>query len=705
MTRHAASAPSMSGETLRALLRPAVRLSRAARVVCMPWLLLAARIWLSQAIFVHRIMMMMVPGDPPAAPPALETVVQSVTPLLLATGLLTRPVALALLVETFWGPYAGLEASTTVPKAALVAWLVVMGPGGLSLDRALGRGLSQIPFGPVRAMHRLYRGADQTVGPLLGLAIRTGFAAAITAPALPAFASAQDAMFGGPAGLPALPVAGAVLIAVMLVLGCATRLAALILACMIPLAGITMSLDDRSAVLLLLLMFVTSGAGALSVDYLLARWARREPHRDAAADQDLPHVVVVGGGFAGVAAVQGLRSARCRITLIDQRNHHLFQPLLYQVATAALSPADIATPIRGLFRGQQNVRVHLGEVTGIDPAAREVLLDTARIRFDTLILATGARHSYFGRDEWAPFAPGLKSIEDATSVRSRLLRAFEEAESATSDTERMAWLTFVIVGGGPTGLELAGAIAELAQHGMEHEYRQIDPATARVILVQSAPRVLPTFPPALSARAEHSLRALGVDVRLGTRVRGVSQDGVDLGTERIAARTVLWAAGVAASPAAQWLGRSDDPSGRLAVAPDLSVPNLPGIYAIGDTAACLGWRGAPVPGLAPAAKQQGQYVAGVIKATLAGRPPPPPFRYRHFGSLATIGRQAAVVELGGVRLWGAPAWWFWGAAHVMFLVGGRNRATVILDWVWAYLTYRRSTRLITQTASETTTIT
>jgi len=275
------------------------------------------------------------------------------------------------------------------------------------------------------------------------------------------------------------------------------------------------------------------------------------------------------------------------------------------------------------------------------------------------------------------------------------LRAFEEAENANDKAERAAWLTFVIVGGGPTGIELAGAIAELARHGMDEEYREIDPATARVIIVHSGPRVLPTFPPALSAAAERSLRALGVDIRLDARVRGVDGTGVDVGNQRITARTVLWAAGVSASPAAQWVCQRGDASGRLVVGADLSVPDLPGIYAIGDTAASQGWRGGLVPGLAPAAKQQGRYVAQVINAVLTSRPRPPPFRYRHWGNLATIGRQAAVAELGALRLWGAPAWWFWGATHIAFLVGGRNRATVILDWVWAYLTYRRSTRLIT----------
>ncbi len=383
------------------------------------------------------------------------------------------------------------------------------------------------------------------------------------------------------------------------------------------------------------------------------------------------------------------------MTLIDQRNHYIFQPLLYQVATAALSPADIAIPIRRMMRGQGNVRVRLGEVTGVDTAARRVLLGKDRIPYDYLVLATGARHSYFGREDWAPYAPGLKNIEDATAMRSRLLRAFEQAETAETLAERVAWLTFVVVGGGPTGVELAGALAELAQTGLDQEFHAIDPATARVILVQSAPRVLPTFAAALSVQAERSLRNLGVEVRTNATVRDVDRYGVEIDGEHIPARTTLWAAGVAASPAARWLGRTGDTAGRVVVADDLSVPGLPGIFAIGDTAASRGWRGKTVPGLAPAAKQQGHYTARVISAAIRGGPAPAAFRYRHYGSLATIGRLAAVVELGRILLWGAPAWWFWGAAHIMVLVGGRNRAAVLLNWLWAYVTYRRSTQLIT----------
>jgi NADH dehydrogenase/putative oxidoreductase len=440
---------------------------------------------------------------------------------------------------------------------------------------------------------------------------------------------------------------------------------------------------------LLLAVVVVRAAGRLG-DWLARPSAGPKP-------ASLPHVVVVGGGFGGISAVRGLRGAPCRVTLIDRRNHHLFQPLLYQVATASLSPADIATPIRGMLRSQDNVRVLLGEVTGVEAKDKAVTLTRSRITYDYLILATGARHSYFGRDEWAPFAPGLKSIEDATAMRARLLRAFEEAENADADSEREAWLTFVIVGGGPTGVELAGAIAELAAHGLEGEFRTIDPSKARILLVEAGPRLLATFPETLSREASRSLERLGVEVQTGRRVEVVAADQVMVSGESLSARTVFWAAGVMASPAAKWLEVSADRAGRVPVGPDLSVPGCDGVFAIGDTASSQGWQGQPVPGLAPAAKQGGAYVARVIRSRLAGAAPPEPFRYRHLGSLATIGRQAAVADFGFIRLRGALAWWLWGAAHIAFLVGGRNRVTVMLNWLWAYLTFRRGTGLITET--------
>jgi len=330
---------------------------------------------------------------------------------------------------------------------------------------------------------------------------------------------------------------------------------------------------------------------------------------------------------------------------------------------------------------------------------KAVILSHGRIAYDYLVLATGARHSYFGRDEWAPFAPGLKSVEDATAMRARLLRAFEEAENAETDSERNAWLTFVIVGGGPTGVELAGAIAELAARGLEGEFRVIDPAKARIVLVEAAPRLLANFPESLSRAASLALERLGVEVRTAERVESIAADRVVVSNEALPVRTVFWAAGVMASPAARWLEVSADRAGRVTVGPDLSVPGCDSVFAIGDTASSQGWRGQLVPGLAPAAKQGGAYVARVIRARLAGAPRPEPFRYRHLGSLATIGRQAAVADFSFIRLRGSLAWWMWGAVHIGFLVGGRNRVIVLLDWLWAYLTFRRGTGLITETGS------
>jgi NADH dehydrogenase/putative oxidoreductase len=487
---------------------------------------------------------------------------------------------------------------------------------------------------------------------------------------------------------------------VFLVLGAGTRITAVILIGLSALVDPTYQQSiDLAYYLMVLGLIALRGPGALSIDNLVVRaLGRRFPSLRGVRMvwyEGMPHVVIIGGGFGGIAAAKALRHTNCRVTLIDRRNYFLFQPLLYQVATAGLSPADIAGPIRALFRDQPNVRVLLGEVTDVDAAMREVILRDARVVYDYLVVATGARHSYFGRDEWAPFAPGLKQIDDATSIRSRLLFAFEQAENAGSTEMQREMLTFVIVGGGPTGVELAGAIAELARHGLSQEFRAVDPSMARVILMQSGPRILPTFPESLSREAAAALTDLGVEVLTGSAVERIDDGGVVVSGRRMPAGNVFWAAGVMASPAAQWLKAEADRSGRVRVTEDLSVPGLPEIFAIGDTALSDGWDGKPVPGLAPAAKQQGRYVTSVIKARIAGRPPPAPFHYRHAGSLATIGRKAAVADFGWLRLSGALAWWVWGVVHILFLSGMRNRVVVALEWFWAYLTYHPSTRLIT----------
>jgi NADH:ubiquinone reductase (H+-translocating) len=409
------------------------------------------------------------------------------------------------------------------------------------------------------------------------------------------------------------------------------------------------------------------------------------------------HVVIVGGGFGGLAVAQGLKGAGVRITIVDQRNHHLFQPLLYQVGTATLATSEIAWPIRQLFRRRKDITTLLGAAAGVDTAAREVLLeDGGRIRYDSLVLATGARHAYFGHDEWEPFAPALKTLEDATSIRRRILLSFERAERESDAAQRHAWLTFVIVGGGATGVELAGAIADLAYVTLPDEFRHIDTRKARVLLIEAGPRILPTFTPDLSAYAHAALERLGVEIQLGIPVSECSAQGVVFGEQRLAAKVILWAAGVRASPAAAWMGAPADGAGRIQVAPDLTAPGRPDIFVIGDTATIDAWHGKPVPGIAPAAKQQGTHVAETIKRRLAGDSSPRPFRYRHAGNLATIGKRAAVIDFGWLKVRGYIAWWIWGLAHIYFLIGVRNRLAVALNWLWIYLTGTRGACLITQ---------
>ncbi|CAH1653888.1 MULTISPECIES: NAD(P)/FAD-dependent oxidoreductase [unclassified Chelatococcus] len=420
------------------------------------------------------------------------------------------------------------------------------------------------------------------------------------------------------------------------------------------------------------------------------RPARETPARDHS-------LVVVGGGFAGLALVRGLKAQRLNITIIDQRNYHLFQPLLYQVATTILPTSDIAWPIRHLFRRRREVTTVLGEVVRIDKVRKCVSLKGGRdIPYDTLVLATGVRHSYFGHDDWERAAPGLKSLEDATTIRRRILTAFEEAELSQDPDQRAALLTFVVVGGGPTGVELAGIIAELAQEILPSDFRNIDTRQTRVILVEAGPRVLPAFPPKLSTYAEEALTRLGVTVVTGASVTAITSREVAIGERRIGARTAIWAAGVKASPAAFWLDAEADRNGRVKVERDLSVPGHPEIFAIGDTACVTLDDGKQVPGLAPAGKQQGEFVANVIAARLSGRTASRKFSYRHLGNLATVGKRSAVVDFGGVQLKGTIAWWLWGFAHIYFLIETRSRVAVALSWLWSYFTGRNSARLITQ---------
>jgi NADH dehydrogenase len=417
-----------------------------------------------------------------------------------------------------------------------------------------------------------------------------------------------------------------------------------------------------------------------------------------AADGDavVPRVVIVGAGFGGLETTRALRRAKVAITIVDRHNYHLFQPLLYQVATASLSPAEIAQPIRSIVKFQANARVVLGEVTQIDTAAKELRTRDGRtLLFDFLVIAAGAQHSYFGNSAWESFAPGIKTIDDATRLRSKILLAFERAELESEEPIRRALLTFIVVGGGPTGVEMAGAIVELARNSITRDFRSISPRSTRVILVEADKRLLPAFPPDLSEEAKRALERMGVEVRLGMPVTMLTEDSASVGGERIEARTIVWAAGVRASPAAEWLHAQADRAGRVIVNSDFSVPDLPQVFVIGDTAAYKSEGGAMLPGVAPVAKQAGAYVGKLIAARVSGQRAPKPFRYRDYGSLATIGRKNAVVDFGFVHLRGFAGWLLWSFAHIYYLIGFRNRFVVALSWAWSYVTYQRGARLIT----------
>jgi len=407
-------------------------------------------------------------------------------------------------------------------------------------------------------------------------------------------------------------------------------------------------------------------------------------------------IVIVGAGFGGLEAIYHLRNVDAAITVVDQRNHHLFQPLLYQVATSTLATSEIAWPIRHLLRRYKQVKTLLGTVEGVDTTGRAVITaDGDRIPYDTLILATGARHAYFGHDDWEPYAPGLKTLEDATTIRRRILTAFEMAEREPDPTRRAEYLTFVIIGGGPTGVEIAGTMADLARDTLKGDFRVIDPAKAKVVLIEGGSRVLPAFKEDMSAYAKSALEKLGVDVHVGNPVTSCHAEGVEFGGQTLRARTIIWAAGVQASPAAKWLDVPADRVGRVVVNADLTVPGHPEIFVIGDTATVTNGN-KPVPGIAPAAKQQGAHVAKSIRARLSGDTTPKPFVYHHAGDLATIGKRAAVTDFGWFKLKGYFAWWLWGLAHIYFLIGLRNRLAVALSWLWISVSGVRSARLITQ---------
>ncbi len=682
-----------------------------------PYIELAIRIWIAKLFFVFGILQLMhwpttmdwagyenpIPFLAPTAAAYWSTAIDLACASLLAIGLMTRYAALPLMVLSFVTQLRYEPFDTQLFWTVLFGWFTVCGAGPISMDHLLRRGLSDsaIPF-VARIIDfskrlRLYGTA------VYASLLRVWLGAALILASLSGPTWREAGHIGRWLPLDVargLPFTGAWLVGVLLVLGAGSRYVALVsLVSLLGYSVVDPRITDEIYLLMLLTIFIVYGGGVISIDRvtgilrdrLFPVYTVRGPQQSA----EMPRVVIVGAGFGGLRCAEALRHTRVAVTLIDRTNYHLFQPLLYQVATAALSPGDIATPARQLFRNAPLTRVLLGSVTGVDTHRQMVLLQEGGVPYDYLVLATGATHSYFGRDDWAQHAPGLKRIEDALSIRRRILLAFERAEATVDKHERAALLTFLIVGGGPTGVELAGAIAELARFGLNQDFRSFDPSRARVVLVQSAPRLLPSFPERLAGVAQRALERLGVEVLLGNRVDHIDANGVSIDGKRILARTVLWAAGVAASPAAMWLNVPADKAGRLIVDDKLQVAGLPNVYAIGDTALSKGWRGEFVPGLAPAAKQGGTYVAKQIRAIVDSRKPPPAFQYRHLGSLATIGRKAAVADFGFARLSGAPAWWLWGLVHIGFMLGVRNRVATLTNWFWAYLKFGGGIRLIT----------
>jgi NADH dehydrogenase FAD-containing subunit/uncharacterized membrane protein YphA (DoxX/SURF4 family) len=647
--------------------------------------------------------------------------VELVGAVLLSIGLMTRCAALGLLVLTVIMQYAYQAVNIQAFWIIMLGYWVVMGGGLKSIDFLL-RALKDSALPLAKPLGGIFQWLKYKVGPFYFLFMRIWIASVLYVAGHTAMQSMQLAewlkfLAYHPQlsvlrmSTPSLWVSlmcgvGAICLAI----GLATRFWALL--ALIVVGAVTHSLQTSEAQrveffywIMLLSVFLFSGPGKMSLDHLLRLWlARSFPQFSGefpTIDNSMPHIVIVGGGFGGIAAAKTLRTTACRITLIDKHNYHLFQPLLYQVATAGLSPSDIATPIRSLFRDQDNIRVLLEEVIGVNKSQREVVCSSKKvIHYDYLILATGARHSYFGKDEWAAFAPGMKRVEDAIAVRAKLLKAFELAENTDDPALRESLLTFVIVGGGPTGVELAGALAELAHQGMEQEFRNIDPSKARIYLLEAGPRVLAVMPEDISRYAKEALEGLGVTVMTCARVESIDEKGVLVNGLNLNSGNVIWAAGVQASPAAKWLGVEADRAGRIKVNTNLTVTGEERIYAIGDTAWAEVWNGKAMPGLAPAAKQSGQFVARHIRALIEGTMAEPSFSYQHYGSLATIGRKAAVADFGKIRLKGGVAWWFWGFVHIAFLANMHSRIAVMIEWFWAYVTFKRSTRLITESRAQ-----
>jgi NADH dehydrogenase/putative oxidoreductase len=685
--------------------------------IAWPYIELAIRLWIAKLFGFFGLMQMLhwettlavasqespIPFLAPNSAAFLSTAIYIVCAVLLAIGFMTRYAALPLLLLSLIAQLYDTPFDTQLFWMALAGWFAIHGAGPISVDNLLRRGLndSAVPLIPriIGFSKRLRAYGTPVYISLFRVWLGIALLMAAFGRSLAAELSYLERWLPLDVAM-RIPQGAAWVGGVLLVTGLATRyIAAVLFFGLFTYSMIDPRLTDSIYLLMFLAILGVHGGGIASLDEFLVRLRDRvfplTKRHGLGALQGLPRVVIVGAGFGGLRCAQGLRDASVAVTLIDRTNYHLFQPLLYQVATAALSPGDIATPARQMFRNSPSIRLLLGTVTGVDTQRQTVATQNGDLPYDYLVLATGATHSYFGKDEWARFAPGIKRIEDALEIRRRILTAFERAEAASLEQDRQGLLTFLIVGGGPTGVELAGAIAELARFGLEKDFRAIDPAQARVILVQAGPRLLPSFPERLAQIAQRSLEQLGVEIHLGSRVDHIDETGVAVNGTRIEASTVLWAAGVAASPAAAWLKAPADKAGRLIVSDDLRVPGLANVFAIGDTAASKAWNGEIVPGLAPAAKQGGRYVAKQIRAMVASRRPVPAFRYRHMGSLATIGRKAAVADFGILKLSGAPAWWLWGIVHIAFMLGIRNRVATLTNWFWAYLKFGGSIRLIT----------
>ncbi|STY29842.1 NADH dehydrogenase transmembrane protein [Legionella wadsworthii] len=623
----------------------------------------------------------------------------------LILGLFTRVGAFMILILSVMTQIYYVKLDLNLLLIPLMAGYVLRGAGPFSLDHLFEHGLSRSPLPFAMSIHYFFKMTKHAFNAVYLLGLRVWFFITwIIMSELIQQMPHQGLLFSSfwfPVhSLSLLIDPSLIILSFLLFLGLATRVVSLLILVLFCInESHSVALAYAPYWLMIMAILFVSGPGFFSLDHILLSFFRnRYPQlsgKPAFTLENLPHVVIVGGGFGGIACAKALRNVPVKITLIDKNNYHLFQPLLYQVATGNLSSGDIAVSIRSIFLDQFNAQVRLGTVTAIDKEKHRVITDQFQISYDYLVLATGATHSYFGKDVWEPYAPGLKTIEDAIAVRSRIIQTFENAELAETETERQNLLNFVIVGGGPTGVELAGAIIELARYGMEKDFRTFDPYDAHVILIQAAPRLLPAFSEKSSAKVQQSLEAIGVTVYTNSAVEHIDDMGVIVQGKRIYSKSVFWAAGVKASPAALWLNAPADNTGRVIVNDDFSVPHCNNIFAIGDTALANLWHGKPMPGLAPAAKQSGKFVAKKITALIDSKTYPKPFNYTHLGSLATISRKASIVEFTHLSFYGELAWWFWGIIHVSFLVGARNKFSVLSNWVWSFFTFRANNLLIT----------